>query len=141
MAVSKKAIQEAEQEARNEIAKLISESSSTFDALRTAKQALGQMQDEIIKRTVPYGAGFWGGKWKGKYPQYFQGVPGKILEAKTQIYQDFIEQLEQVAIPKTRREEFVMYDRGHTLEELRQMCRDKGMVVSGTKKELIARLV
>lgn len=42
---------------------------------------------------------------------------------------------------RTRQEELIMYDKGHTLEELKKMCRDRGLTVSGSKKELIARLI
>lgn len=64
------------------------------------------------------------------------------IDTQERVYRSFIEDLErELLVPKTRREELIMYDRGHTLEELREMCRKKSLVVSGSKKELIARLV
>lgn len=63
------------------------------------------------------------------------------IDIQERVYRSFIEDLERELVPKTRREELIMYDRGHTLEELREMCRKKELVVSGSKKELIARLV
>ncbi len=42
---------------------------------------------------------------------------------------------------KTTRETVVDYDRNHSLEELRKMCRDKGVTVSGDKKTLARRLI
>lgn len=141
--VSQKQIEEAEQEARNEIAKLVRGSRSTRDALEAVRYELKAIEDELGKRTIPYGGGFYGGKWRGRLPQYFPGAPGKILDARWRIYRDFIEELErELAVgPKTREEMLISYDRGHTLAELREMCRKKGLVVSGAKKELIARLV
>ena len=44
-------------------------------------------------------------------------------------------------MPKTEREMIEDYDRGHKLEELREMCRRKNLGVSGTKRDLIRRLV
>lgn len=63
------------------------------------------------------------------------------IDTQERVYRSFIEGLERESVPKTRREELIMFDRGHTLEELRDMCRKKELVVSGSKKELIARLV
>jgi len=146
--VSKKKIQEAEEEARKEIAEFIKMSRSADHALKLVKQEVGYIEDELGKRSIPYGGGFRGGKVKGttyrrKVPQYYFGIPADILEAKRAIFKAFIEELEEkLAIgPKTRREAIIMFDRGHTLEELREMCRKKGLVVSGSKKQLIARLV
>jgi len=63
------------------------------------------------------------------------------IDTQERVYRSFIEGLERESVPKTRRDELIMFDRGHTLEELRDMCRKKELVVSGSKKELIARLV
>lgn len=139
--VSKKAITEAEAEAKAEIARLIRESRSTADALKSARMELEAIEAELGKRTIPYGGDFYR-KRRGRLPQAFPGVPGAILDVKRTIYKEFIEELEQqLAMPKTRREMLIDYDRGHTLEQLKEMCRTKGLAVSGGKKELIARLI
>lgn len=142
--VSQRAIREAEEEARADLAKLVKESRSATGALEDAKLELRYIEDELGKRSIPYGAGFVAGKGRRKRlkAQYFPGVPSKILDVRRDVFKDFIEELErQLVAPKTRREELIMYDKGHTLEELREMCRKRGLVLSGTKKELIARLV
>lgn len=139
--VSKKAITEAEVEAKDELGRLIRESRSTEDALKSARLELEAIEAELGKRTIPYGGDFYR-KRRGKLPQLFPGVPAAILDVKRTIYKEFIEELEQqLEIPKTRREMLVDYDRGHTLEQLKEMCRTKGLAVSGGKKELIARLI
>ena len=62
------------------------------------------------------------------------GVPGKYVEQKRpwipgqmgfESYTKYVEAM----------------DRKYTLSELQEMCRDRGLVVSGSKKQLIARLV
>jgi hypothetical protein len=147
MAVTQKQIEQAEQEARDEIMKIIRESRSAQDALNTARLELSAIEDELGKRATPYGGGFARSKrarrgGKRLKAHYFPGVPSKILDAKWRVYKDFIDGLErELAMPKTRKEELIMYDRGHTLEELKEMCRKKGLSVSGSKKELIARLI
>jgi len=139
--VSKKAIAEAELEAKDEIARLIRESRSTEDALKSARMELEAIEAELGKRTIPYGGDFYR-KRRGRLPQAFPGVPAAILDTKRIIYREFIDELEQqLAVPKTRKQMLIDYDRGHTLEQLKEMCRKKGLSVSGGKKELIARLI
>jgi len=139
--VSKKAIAEAEQAAKDEIARLIRESRSSEDALKSARLELEAIEAELGKRSIPYGGDFYR-KRRGRLPQAFPGVPAAILDAKRIIYREFIDELEQqLAIPKTRKEMLIDYDRGHSLEQLKEMCRTKGLSVSGGKKELIARLI
>jgi len=139
--VSKKAITEAEQGAKDEIARLIRESRSTEDALKSARMELEAIEGELGKRTIPYGGDFYR-KRRGRLPQAFPGVPAAILDTKRTVYREFIEELEQqLAIPKTRKQMLIDYDRGHSLGQLKEMCRNKGFAVSGGKKELIARLI
>jgi len=138
--VTKKQIEEAKREAWQELNELVKSSRTATDALEAVKRDAGLMEIELGRRTIPYGADFWSKKGRGKQ-RYFSDVPGEILNAKWKVYKEFIEELERGIVPKTRREELIMYDKGHTLEELRKMCRDRGLTISGSKKELIARLV
>ena len=138
--ITEKQIEDARKEAWQELDELVKNSRSATDALGIARSDADKMEIELGRRTIPYGADFWSkrGKLKGRY---FSGEPGELLNVKWKVYKQFIEELELGLVPKTRHEELVMYDRGHTLEELRKMCRDRGLVVSGSKKQLIARLV
>jgi len=138
--VTEKQIRQAEHEAQGQIAAIVRESRSAKEALGTARLELHIIEGELGKRTIPYGGEYYSKRGKQKL-QYYRGVPSKILDTKWRVFKDFVEGLEKQLIPKTRREELIMFDRGHTLEELREMCKKKGLVVSGSKKELIARLV
>lgn len=139
--ISKKAITGAEQEAKDEITRLITQSRSSEDALKSARMELEAIEAELGKRTIPYGGDFYR-KRRGKLPQAFPGVPGAILDVKRTIYKEFIDELEQqLGMPKTRKQMLIDYDRGHTLEQLKDMCRKKGLPLSGGKKQLIARLI
>lgn len=137
---AKKLIEEAKSEAWQELGELVKSSRSATDALDIARRDAGLMEIELGRRTIPYGADYWSKRGKHKQ-RYYADDSGDILNVKWKVYKEFIEQLEREMVPKTRHEELVMYDKGHTLEELQKMCRDRGLTISGSKKELIARLV
>lgn len=133
-------IKGAGQEARDEIAKIIRESRSTQDALESAREELRAIENELGKRTIPYGGGFVAGK--RRLPQYFPGVPGVVLDTKRRIYKDFVEELEKEL--ELRRPVYLLPREVNpytwNIPELRQMCRSEGLSDYGDKHILIARL-
>jgi hypothetical protein len=137
--VSKKAIKEAEEAAHAQIAEWVREGRYTEDVLANVKSEIKAIEDELGKRTIPYGGGFVVGKTR--LPQYFPGVPAKVLDAQWRVYKDFADRLEVELATESRREKLISYDRGSTLTELKAKCRERGLVVSGDKKTLIARLM
>lgn len=96
--ISKKRLKEAEEETRNEILKLIEGASDIKDVLHHAKWELSYIEDELGKRSIPYGGGFVVGHGRRKrlLAQYFPGVPGEVLDIKWRIYKNFIAELEPI---------------------------------------------
>ena len=100
--VSKKQIEQAKQEARDDISEWTKESRYTKEILERVKNEIRLIEDELGKRTIPYGGGFI-----YSAPR-FRGVPTAILDAKWKVYKDFADSLEiELARPKTRRETLI----------------------------------
>jgi len=66
--------------------------------LKEAKSALWYIEDELGKRSIPYGGGFVVGYGTRKRikAQYFPGVPGEVLDIKWRAYKNFIAELEPI---------------------------------------------
>lgn len=65
-------------------------------------------------------------------------------EVSKQLLEGVVKDLTKIipkAEAKVSRQTIVDYDRQYTLAELKKMCRDRSLTVSGSKKELIARLI
>jgi len=76
-----------------------------------------------------------------------KGKPvGVIMPIKTEDevilqFRDFLRAERPVVKAKTRREQIWDFDYNHTLEDLKKMAREKGVSPSGTKHEIIGRLI
>jgi len=96
--ISKRRLKEAEEEARNEILELIKDARDIKEVLHQAKWELSYIEDELGKRSIPYGGGFVSGHGTRKRikAQYFPGVSGEVLNIRWRIYKDFIAELEPI---------------------------------------------
>jgi len=83
------------------------------------------------------------GPVKGEQPGML-GVPGKVHVQKRP-YSIGQEELEDYSKYKrameTPRQEIIEYDKKYTLEELKELCRKKGLPTSGDKKRLAEMLI
>jgi len=131
--VSKKQLEQAKREAAEEIVKLVKESRSIKDALATAKAEAKMMEEELGRRTIPYGADFW--TKRGRYKQrYFADIPGAILYAKFLVYKDFVEELEPIV------EEVDECIRTFSYDEVKQMALAEKISTAGGKNMMCKEL-
>lgn len=143
--VSKKKIQEAEQEAEQELLGLIKKGNS-HAIIDEAKETVRLMEQEIRLREEPYGHAFAPkkthlGRAVGA-KSYFPGVSTKILDIKRTAYLNFIKDYEKEL--EQRRPVYILPRELNpyywNVPELRQMCRSEGLPDYGDKHILVARL-
>jgi len=137
--LSKKRLKDTEEEARNEILDLIKGAHDIKEVLKDAKSDLFFIEDELGKRSIPYGGGFVVGHGTRKRikAQYFPGVPGEVLDIKWRIYKDFIAELEPII------DEIDHCLWTFSYEEVKQMAVAEKISITGGKiwmcKELIRK--
>lgn len=136
---SKKQLKEAEEEAQKEILQIIKDAHNIKEVLSYTKMELDAIEDELGKRSIPYGGGFVAGHGRRKRlkRQYFPGVPGDILDVKWHIYKDTVAELE----PIIEEIDACIYTFGY--DEVKQMAIAEKITTVGGKiwmcKELIRK--
>jgi len=108
-------------ETEGEIEQIIRTSRTTEQAVQRAKAKMANIEEELRKS------------------------PSKLLEQKLAMYQSFVEKVEaglRARPPLPKGEEAVIaYDREHTLKEIKEIARSKGLSTSGDKKAIIRRIL
>jgi len=144
--LTKRLIEEAENEAQQELLEIIKECREPEAIIKEAKSAVHFMEREMDLRRVPYGYEFAPKKSsKGRSLGaigYFIGIPTAVLSIKRKIYLKFIEDFQKEI---EERRTIYLLPRGVSpynwnITELREMCRSEGLPDSGDKNILIQRL-
>ena len=134
------------------------------DSIRRIERIIGQIDTEILDHELVTGLDdletaieeYKGIERGGLTPEEYREEKESAFEAITEavngldIDEDALEEIEEEEIEKPRppvepmkttRKQIMEMDYNHTLDELKKMAREKGVSPSGTKHEIIRRLL